>query len=70
MSAKYWEMISDKLSREGFSVGHVGFADAEGRELWSADASRDGKRWIVHAENLSAAYLEIEQQTRDAVRAD
>ena len=24
MSPHYWEMISDKLSREGFCVGHVG----------------------------------------------
>ena len=70
MTAKYWEMIFDKLARERFTLGHVGFTDAKGREMWSADASRDGKRWIVHAENLSAAFLELETQTREAVAAD
>ena len=44
----YWEMISDKLSREGFSVGWGRFTDDEDRDLWCADASRDGKRWIVY----------------------
>jgi hypothetical protein len=67
MSAHYWEMISDKLHREGFSTGWVGFTDEQGRDMWSADASRNGKRWIVHGENLSAAFLEIESQTRDVV---
>lgn len=65
MSPHYWEMIFDKLSREGFSVGHFRFVDASGRLLWCADASRDGKRWIVHAPSLGAAFLEIETQTRD-----
>lgn len=68
MSAHYWEMISDKLSREGFSVGWVRFRDEQGRDMWCADASRDGQRWIVHAENLSAAFLELEQQTRDVAQ--
>lgn len=66
MSAFYWEMISDKLAREGFAAGHVRFYDEQGREIWSAEASRTGKRWIVHAENLSVAFLEFERQTRDA----
>jgi hypothetical protein len=62
-------MISDKLRREGFSVGNVGFTDEQARAMWCANASRDGKRRIVHAENLIAAFLELESQTRDTVTA-
>ena len=60
---------ADKLSREGFGTGWVRFWDAQDRLLWCADASRDGQRWIVHAEKLSAAFLELERQTRDFTRS-
>jgi hypothetical protein len=68
MSPHYWEMISDKLHRDGFSTGWVRFTDEQGRAMWSADASRDGKRWTVHAENLNAAFLELEKQTREVAQ--
>jgi len=67
MNQPYWEMISDKLHSEGFCLGWVSFFDQFGRKLWCADASRDGKRWICHAENLSVAFAELEKQTREAV---
>ena len=65
MDQPYWELIFDKLHREGFSLGWVSFFDGLGRKLWCADAARDGKRWVVHAENLSTAFAELENQTRE-----
>jgi len=60
-------MISDKPSRDGCNAGWVCFHDEQGRELWSADASREGKRWIVHAQSVGAAFVAIEPQTRHVV---
>ena len=67
MDQPYWELISDKLHREGFSLGWVRIVNKDARPLWCADAARDGKRWVVQAENLSTAFAELENQTRDAV---
>ena len=65
MDQPYWEMISEKLHREGFSLGWVRIVNKDALPLWCADAARDGKRWIVHAENLSVAFAELENQTRE-----
>jgi hypothetical protein len=67
MDQPYWELISDKLHREGFSLGWVRIVNKDALPLWCADAARDGKRWVVQAENLSTAFAELENQTRDAV---
>src|SRR5438552_10682288 len=59
---KYWEIISDKHSKAGWSWGIVSAIDCEGRTIWIADAHRDdGNRFIVRAdEKLTAAFLELE----------
>jgi hypothetical protein len=45
---KYWEIIADKLSKAGWSLGWVSAIDSEGRTLWIVDAHRDnGKRFVV-----------------------
>jgi hypothetical protein len=36
---KYWELISDKLSKAGWSLGWVSAVDSEGRTLWIVDAT-------------------------------
>jgi hypothetical protein len=42
---KYWEIIADKLSKAGWSLGWVSAVDCNGRRLWIVDAHRDnGKR--------------------------
>ncbi|MEQ1854397.1 MAG: hypothetical protein ABMA01_22740 [Chthoniobacteraceae bacterium] len=69
MSPHCFELIADKLHGAGFSTGWVRFYDEQGRALWCADASRDGQRWIVHAENGSAAFVELKRQARDFVAA-
>ena len=58
---KYWEIIADNLSKAGFSWGCVSAIDSNGRTIWIADAHRDdGKRFIVHADDILTAFLELE----------
>ena len=38
------------------------FSRVEGRTIWIADAHRDdGKRYVVHADELLTAFLELER---------
>jgi hypothetical protein len=60
-SLKYWEIIADDLSKSGFSLGCVSAIDLEGRTIWTVDAHRDGKRFIVGAEEILTAFLEAER---------
>jgi len=46
---KYWEIIADKLKKGGFNLGWVSALDPEGRTIWTVDAHRDGKRFVVRA---------------------
>ena len=57
---KYWEIIVDNLHKAGFSLGWVSALDVEGRTIWIVDAHRDGKRFIVRADEMLAAFLELE----------
>ena len=44
---KYWEIITDNLSRVGWSWGCVSAVDAEGRTIWIADAHRGNGKGLV-----------------------
>jgi hypothetical protein len=57
---KYWEIIADNLKKAGWSLGRVSAVDCDGRTIWIADAHRDGKRYVVHADEILAAFLELE----------
>jgi hypothetical protein len=60
-SVKYWEIIADNLKKAGWSLGWVSALDCEGRTIWIADAHcGDRKRFIVKAEELLTALLELE----------
>ena len=62
---KYWELIADQLHRAGWSWGHVSFWQIDGRRMHCVDAHRgDGRRFIVHADDLLTAFLELERQCR------
>jgi putative heme iron utilization protein len=62
---KYWEIIGDGLSAAGWSWGYVSFINSEGRKMFSVDAHRDdGKRYIVHSDELLSAFLELEAQVK------
>jgi len=41
-------------------LGWVSALDSEGRTIWIADAHRDGKRFVVHAEEKLTAFVELE----------
>jgi len=60
---KYWEIIADRLHAEGWSYGIAEHLTAHGL-LFCADAHRDGKRFIVKADDLLTAFLSPE---RDAL---
>jgi hypothetical protein len=60
---KDWEIIADRLSKAGWSLGWVSALDCEGRTIWIVDAHRDdGKRFIVHADENLSAFVELERQ--------
>ena len=62
---KYWELVADKLSKAGWSLGWVSAIDSEGRTIWIVDAHRDnGKRFVVRSDEKLTAFLELERVTR------
>jgi hypothetical protein len=64
-----WELIADKLSDAGWSLGWVSAVDSKGRTIWIADAHRDnGKRFIVTADEKLRAFLELQRVTRESFR--
>ena len=60
---KYWEIIADRLHAEGWSYGIAEHLTKHGF-LFCVDAHRDGKRFIVKADDLLTAFLSLE---RDAI---
>jgi hypothetical protein len=55
------EIIADNLSEAGWSWGCVSAIDSNGGTIWIADAHRDdGKRFIVRADDILTAFLELE----------
>jgi hypothetical protein len=61
---KSWEIIADNLSKSGWSWGCVSAVDLEGRTIWIADAHRDGKRFVVRADEKFSAFIELETTIR------
>src|SRR5262249_21282099 len=57
----YWEIIDDNLSKTGWSWGCVSAVDSKGRTIWIVDAHRDGKRFVVRADQKLIAFLELER---------
>jgi hypothetical protein len=41
-------------------LGWVSAVDVEGRTIWIVDAHRDGKRFVVPADEKLTAFLELE----------
>jgi len=60
---KYWEIIADRLHAEGWSYGIAEHFSEHGF-LFCVDAHRDGKRFVVKADDLLTAFLSLE---RDAI---
>jgi hypothetical protein len=66
---KYWEIITDNLKKRGWSLGYVSAIDSEGRTIWIADAHRDGKRFVVHADEKLTAFVELESPIQASAKA-
>ena len=64
-SVKDWEIIADNLSDAGWSLGWVSALDLEGRTTWIVDAHGYGKRFIVRADELVTAFVELERAIHD-----
>jgi hypothetical protein len=61
LRVKDWEIIADNLSKAGWSWGCVSALDLEGRTIWIVDAHGYGKRFIVRADEMLTAFLELER---------
>jgi hypothetical protein len=61
------ETIADNLSKADWSWGCVAAVDSRGRTIWIADAHRDGKRFVVRADEKLTAFLELERVTRESL---
>jgi hypothetical protein len=58
---KYWEIIANKLSKAGWTLGWVSALDLRGRTIWIVDAHGYGKRFIVRAEELLTGFVELQR---------
>jgi hypothetical protein len=58
---KYWETIVDNLDKAGFSLVWVPTLDPKGRKIWIVDAHVYGNHFIVRAEEIFTAFLELER---------
>jgi hypothetical protein len=58
---KQWEIIADNLKKVGWSLGWASALDSKGRTIWIVDAHRDGKRFVVRADEKLSAFLELQR---------
>jgi hypothetical protein len=61
LASEILEIIADRLSKAGWSLGWVSAIDSQGRTMWIADAHRDdGKRFVVRADERLSAFVGLE----------
>ena len=61
----YSEIIAENLRKCGWRCGSISSTDQEGRQFWVVAAEReDAGRFIVHADEKLAAFLELEAAIR------
>ena len=58
---KCWEIIADNLHDAGWSLGWVSALDVEARTIWIVDAHGCGKRFIVRADEMLTAFVELQR---------
>ena len=62
---KHWEIIPDNLHDAGWSLGWISAIDTESGTIWIVDAHRDdGKRYVVCADEMLTAFMELESAVR------
>jgi hypothetical protein len=57
------EIIADNLSEAGWSWGWVSGIDSKGGRIWIVDAHGYGKRFIVRADEILTAFVELQRAT-------
>src|SRR5215475_11550584 len=62
---KQWEIIAHNLSKAGFSLGWISAVDREGRTTWIVDAHGYGKRFVVYADEILTAFVELQGATHE-----
>jgi hypothetical protein len=66
---KYWEIITDNLSKAGWSWGCVSAVDSKGRTIFVTDAHRGNNgRFIVRTDEKLTAFAEVESAARASLR--
>jgi hypothetical protein len=63
---RLWEIIADNLHKAGWSLGWVSAIDSDGRTIWIVDAHGYGKRFIVRADEILTAFVELKAAIRPA----
>jgi hypothetical protein len=48
----------------GWNLGWLSAVDCEGRMVWIADAHREGKRFVVRADEKLTAFMKLESAIR------
>ena len=61
---KYWEVIADRLHAAGWSYGIAEHLTKRGL-LFCVEAHRDGKRFIVKADDLPTVFLSLESDVTE-----
>jgi len=59
LPVKYWEIVAEKLSAAGWSWGYCSAVTRDGWR-WIVDAHREGRRYIVHSDELLSVLLDLE----------
>ena len=55
------EVIADNLHDAGWSLGWVSALNLEGRPIWIVNAHGYGKRFIVRADEILTAFVELQR---------
>ena len=58
---KDWEVVADNLKKRDWSLGWVSAVDSQGRTIWIVDAHGCGKKFIVRADEILTAFVELER---------
>ena len=54
-------IIVNRIIKAGFNVGWASALDDYGRTVWIVGAHRDGKRFVVRADEKLTAFVELER---------
>jgi hypothetical protein len=58
---KDWEIVADNLRKAGWHCGCISSTDHKGRQFWVVAAEReDAGRFIVHADEVLTAFMELQ----------